>query len=252
MIPTRTPQSRYLRAVRRRRIAQTATLAAVLAVPAACGNDDAEVFQSAETTIPAETTGSDAAAPTTATEAVAPTADTELATTVAETAAPETQAPTTEITTTTGAATFPAGAEMQVSFTYSPSETDGRVNNPYVAVWVEDLDGSLVSTISLWYLQDQKGTKWLPDLPQWYAASNQASDVSMSGATRSAGSYDLVWDGTDAEGTPVAAGDYVLYVEAAREHGPHSVTSATITISDAGFAIDLPSDGELSALSAIL
>ena len=39
-------------------------------------------------------------------------------------------------------------------------------------------------------------------------------------ATRPAGTYSVTWDGTDTEGNRVPSGDYVVYVEAAREHGP--------------------------------
>lgn len=196
-------------------------LAGALTLPvlAACGTDDAAVLADGSTT-----------------------------TTTAETTTTEaTTAETTTAETATGAETavVPQSAELAVSFSYTAADSGERVLNPYVAVWVEDTDGNLVDTIAVWFLQDDKGTKWLDDLRLWYSASNSADDTTMSGATRSPGSYDLIWDATDLEGNAVAQGDYVVYIEAAREHGPYSIVSAALTLGEDGAVVDLGSDGEL-------
>jgi hypothetical protein len=107
-----------------------------------------------------------------------------------------------------------------------------------------------VQTISLWYEQSGKGARWLNELRGWYAASG--GSATTSGATRAAGSYSVVWDGTDLDGNLVAQGDYVLYVEAAREHGPYEITSTPITIDGSGFTVALGDEGELTAVSATL
>ncbi len=140
---------------------------------------------------------------------------------------------------------------MVVDFTFSAS-SGGRVHNPYIAVWVEDADGNLVQTISLWYEQSSKGPKYLNDLRGWLSASGGTIDSTTSGATRTAGSYSVAWDGTDMNGQPVAQGDYVLFVEAAREDGPYEITSSPIAITDAGFTVALADNGELTDLSATL
>src|SRR5206468_3894354 len=57
--------------------------------------------------------------------------------------------------------------------------------------------------------------------------STQADAV--SGATRAAGAYNLQWDGKGLDGKPLA-GDHTLWIEAAREHGPHSVMSGPIVL----------------------
>lgn len=229
--------SRYLRAVRRSqtgastrsKVSRTAVAGAMLILPVACGNSDENVFSNASTV---ETTMLDEVASTT-----------ELPT--------STVSSTTSLTAATPSSdVFPADGELLVSFTYEPS-TSAQAKRPYVAVWVEDSDGNLIDTISLWFDQGREGTKWLSDLTQWHQASD-ADDTTMSGATRVAGDYTVAWDGTDSDGNPVTSGEYVLNIESAREKGPTSFTSGTIVITDAGFTIDLDDDGELSASSAIL
>ena len=139
-----------------------------------------------------------------------------------------------------------------MSFTFAPSSSGGRIENPYIAVWVEDSNGNLVKTISLWFEQSGKGTKYLSDLRQWNSASGQTVDAATSGATRVAGDYTVVWDGTDLTGEPVAQGEYVLYIEAAHEHGPYEITSTPITIGTDGFAVTLADNGELTGATAEL
>lgn len=44
----------------------------------------------------------------------------------------------------------------------------------------------------------------------------------------------------------------MLFVEAAREHGPYEITSTPITIGNDGFTVSLADNGELADLSATL
>jgi len=262
MFPPRHFQSRYLAAARRAQLTRLAAIGVMVVVPAACSNGDAATFaQESDTTTvlttpSASTTGGDGTADsTTATTEVTTT---EVPTTTADDA-PTTDAPTTDATATTDSSvtttdgtsettTVPATTEMVVDFTYSPSAT-GQIRNPYVAVWIEDTDGNLVRTISVWFEQSQKGTRWLSDLSQWASVTDQVSST-VTGATRAPGSYSLVWDGTDDDGNLVAEGDYVLAIETAREHGPHSVTTATITLSGAATTVQLPDETEIVGASA--
>ena len=259
MLPTRINQSRYAVTAGRAILARQAALAALVLVPtlSSCGGtDDAAVFDSATSqpaasTMPSDTTDVALDATTESTSTIDTTATTEAAG-VTETTAP----PTSEVVESTAAApgnaVFPAAAELAVSFTFSPAASGERINNPYIAVWVEDLDGNLVKTISLWHEQSNKGQRWLTDLRQWAAVSSQTVDATTSGATRVAGDYSVTWDGTDLDGTPVAQGDYVMFIEAAREHGPYEITSTPITISGDGFSVMLDDNGELSNATAEL
>lgn len=236
--PESSNEPRLVIVSRRAFLGRSAFAGALIALPglAACGANDADVF--ADSSSAAGSSTEPQAAPTTA-------------------AGESTVAPTTTdeaVPTTSGAegAVFPTAAELAVAFTYEVGDSGGRILNPYIAVWIEDPDGNLVDTISLWYLQSQKGLRWIDDLRRWYSVSDQGADTSMSGATRVAGAYTVVWDGTDLDGQPVAQGDYVLYIEAAREHGPYSIASSPITIGDTAFSATLADNSEIVAASAEL
>jgi hypothetical protein len=142
-----------------------------------------------------------------------------------------------------------------VSFTFAPAG-GGRIHNPYVAVWIETLDGQSIRTLALQF-QQGRGERWLPDLTRWYKADQArlggllgGADVisTVSAATKLPGSQRVIWDGTDDAKTPVPAGDYVLYIEAAREKGPYQVVRETISLAKVGSK--KPADnGELQAIA---
>lgn len=232
-------ESRYEAVTRRAFLTRIASVSAFVLVPglAACSTSDAEVFSGAD---------GDGAATT-----LTPT------TVGAVTTAPNETTSTTEPVTTTAAETvgnaFPSGAELIVAFAYTPDASVGRTLNPYVAVWVEDAEGELVDTMALWFLQSQKGTRWLNELRRWTSVDNSQSTVdTISSATRSPGSYAVVWDGTDTNGQPVAAGDYFVCIESAHEHGPYSLIRQPVVLEGATLAIDLPADGELTNASVTI
>lgn len=237
MFPSTDPPYRYLRAVRRSRARRIVATGAVLVLPLACSEQDADVFEAGDAA--AESAANDAPADSTASSAATTTTGTE------STVAAPGESPGTA--TSADTATVPAGTELVVEFTYAASTTQ-RAQNPYIAVWVEDTNGELVQTISLWFEQSSKGTKWLRDLSTWYSTSG--GDSINSGATRAAGTYSVVWDGTGLDDELVSAGDYVLYIEAAREHGPHSITSAAIVVDGSSVSVTLPDEGELSGATA--
>jgi hypothetical protein len=215
--PKKQPPFRYLQALNKAHLASLAA-AGVLVVLPACGNGDEDAFSS--TTLSAETIAS-----------------------VVESSIP--------VTTLAAGPVVPASTQMTVDFTYSADSTDGRVLNPYIAVWVEDKDGNLVQTISVWFMQGEKGQRYLQHLSSWNTLATESNaEVSTSGATRPAGTYSVVWDGTGIDGGLVAEGEYVLYIESAREHGPHSISSVPIVLGAEGVSVVLPDDGELSAMAA--
>jgi hypothetical protein len=168
-------------------------------------------------------------------------------------------ATTTKATTSTQAgATGNAGAtanEVVVGFTYVPTG-GGRVHNPYIAVWLEKPDGTPVRTLTVQY-QEGKGVRWLPDLVSWYQMDQArlggllgGSDVlsAVSSATKLPGSQRVIWDGTDDSKVPVPEGEYVLFIEAAREKGPYQIVREPITLSKAGTK-KVADNGDLQAIS---
>lgn len=142
-----------------------------------------------------------------------------------------------------GGATTPTPAV--VTFTYKASDSGGRVKNPFVAVWLEDDSGELAALLGVVYLEREG--KYLRELTSYAKA---AADVTtrqldaVTGATRSAGEYRFQWDGSGLDGTPLT-GAHTLWIEASREHGPHSVTSGVVELGSAG-PTTIPANGELS------
>ena len=74
----------------------------------------------------------------------------------------------------------------------------------------------------------------------------------MTGSTRASGDYSVTWNGTDLDGNPVAEGEYVILIEAAREHGPYELVTGTLQVSGSGYTADLTPQGELTAASVEL
>jgi thiamine biosynthesis lipoprotein ApbE len=110
---------------------------------------------------------------------------------------------------------WPKGYQLAVSLTLPKVR-----NRPYVAVWVEDAKGGPVRTLTVWGGE----RKYLKDLTIWWSFAGKDGNLvkGVTRASRSAGKYDLVWDGLDDKGKPVPPGTYVVHVETAREEGPHT------------------------------
>ena len=128
----------------------------------------------------------------------------------------------------------------------------GFAHRPYLAVWVEDKDHASVRTLALWYSKP----RWLNELHAWYrdehsqamAAGNDALR-SVTGATRPPGKYSFNWDGKDHGGKPVKAGPYTVFVEAAREHGGHSLVHQEMNFNGEPAQAQLAPGGELGAVT---
>lgn len=128
-------------------------------------------------------------------------------------------------------------AQLDVSVQI-PQLDVAEYHRPYVAVWVEREDRSVAAQLSVWYQvkrsgpgggppavgadgKPQSGTKWLPDLRQWWRRGGR--DIAMpadglSSATKPVGTHEQSFG----DKSPLAAlppGRYKLVVEAAREDG---------------------------------
>ena len=111
-------------------------------------------------------------------------------------------------------------------------------HRPYVAIWIEREDRSVAANLAAWYQQkdakdaksgkQESGTKWLADLRQWWRRSGREQTFpvdGVSGATRPAGQHRLSFGSDRPPVAGLAAGNYKLVVEAAREVGGHEVLS---------------------------
>ena len=174
----------------------------------------------------------------------------------ATTTSPATTTPTAT-KAASGTTAVPSGKELVVAFTFAP-EDGGRASNPFVAVWIEDLQGAALRTLYLSFLPG-KGLRWLPELRRWYQA-DQVRQITggvdllatVSSATRLPGAYTVAWAGLSDDGTPLAPGEYVLCVEAAREHGPYSLVKGKMNVTADMAALKLPDNSELTGVSAAL
>lgn len=129
----------------------------------------------------------------------------------------------------TGLLAGPAlAAEMNVKIEL-PRLNVAEYHKPYVAVWVERPDQSVAANLSVWYdvkKNDNAGTKWLKDLRQWWRHVGRELTLpidGVTGATHAPGEHQLSYQSGKAPLGALAAGEYKLVVEAAREGGGREV-----------------------------
>jgi hypothetical protein len=156
-----------------------------------------------------------------------------------------------------GSSTAAQGGQWNPAFELTvnlelPQTRGFGARRPFVAVWIEDKDHFPVRTLAVWYNKP----RWLNELRAWYRedrarASAEHTDIlsSVTSATRSPGKYTLKWDGKDNAGKPVKEGQYTVLVEAAREHGGHSLVRHEMNFSGEPSQAQLPPDVELGAVS---
>lgn len=126
-------------------------------------------------------------------------------------------------------------AELQISVEI-PQLKVAEYHRPYVAVWIEGADQTVAANLSVWYQQransEGHGTKWLPDLRQWWRKSGRSLKVpadGVTGPTRPAGKHLLAFNDRQPQLAGLAAGEYTLVVEAAREVGGRELVKIPFT-----------------------
>lgn len=102
---------------------------------------------------------------------------------------------------------------------------------PYVAVWLEHPDHRVAANLAVWYdlkMAKEEGRQWLKDLRLWWRRSGRELDLPVDGltsATRRPGTHRLSFSADTSALSELAAGEYQLFIEAAREHGGREVLS---------------------------
>jgi hypothetical protein len=138
-----------------------------------------------------------------------------------------------------GAALIAPAAAHAGSITVTvPRVTIAEYKKPYVAGWIEPVGGGAAArTLFVWYGQktggNEPGTRWLSELRSWWRKAGRTAKLpadGVSGATRAPGSYTIP---LPAGLTP---GNYVVSIEAAREHGGRELVSVPIKVPAAGNA----------------
>ena len=107
-----------------------------------------------------------------------------------------------------------------------PQINVAEYHRPYVAVWVEGADQTALANLAVWYQQkttrEGAGTKWLPDLRQWWRRSGRSLALpvdGVTGPTRPVGTHSLRFDDRNPQLAKLPAGNYTLVVEAVRAVG---------------------------------
>lgn len=110
-----------------------------------------------------------------------------------------------------------------------PAIDTAEYHRPYVAVWLENEDRSIVRDLSVWYEQNKandEGRKWLKDLRRWWRVSGRNQEVpadAVSGATKAVGRHTVTIAADDPRLQGLPAGTYSVAVEASREKGGHEL-----------------------------
>ena len=128
-----------------------------------------------------------------------------------------------------------AAADLDVTVQI-PRLDVAEYHRPYTAVWIEREDHSVAAQLAVWYAQKESkegaGTKWLPELRQWWRRGGRELQLpvdGISGATRPAGAQQLKFKQGKAPLGELAPGKYALVVEAAREVGGREVVRVPFT-----------------------
>lgn len=125
-----------------------------------------------------------------------------------------------------GAPALAANLNVKVTL---PQLDVAAYHRPYVAVWLEGPDQKVIGNLSVWYdlkKKDNGGSKWLPDMRQWWRKSGRDLQLPLdgvTGATRGPGEHSLDFSSAKTPLDQLPAGDYQLVVEAAREAGGREV-----------------------------
>lgn len=138
--------------------------------------------------------------------------------------------------------------EMIVDFEITSFQYSRR---PFVAVWVESKDKVPVRNLAIWYNRD----RWIAELRRWYrmnwdkAIDRNTSVHTLASTTRMPGKYSLVWDGKNDEGNYVEPGTYIVYIEAAREHGTYQLITQEVELVGKPNQINLKGNVEIASAS---
>jgi hypothetical protein len=133
-------------------------------------------------------------------------------------------------------ATSPAYATTLDINVEVPKLNVAEYHRPYVAVWLEGADQKVAANLAVWYQQtgnsEGHGTKWLPDLRQWWRKSGRELKVpvdGVTGPTKPAGTHALSFTDKQPALKALAPGNYTLVVEAVREVGGRELLKVPFT-----------------------
>lgn len=126
--------------------------------------------------------------------------------------------------------------DMQFLVEYQiPALNVAEYRRPYVAVWITDSSKEPVRQL----LVHGDRLRWLREIPLWWRRAGRRDESMIDGLARptpKVGQHMLVWDGRDDVGHRVEKGEYILHIEAAREHGERELVTVPFTLSSQPFS----------------
>ncbi|WP_165075336.1 DUF2271 domain-containing protein [Paludisphaera rhizosphaerae] len=146
--------------------------------------------------------------------------------------------------------------ELLVRFTINRPQEQRRYRKPYVAVWVEDDNGTVYRNLVFWVSSGGPGPfRWLPDLKRWHSdvmsrtKTTKYDPFVIAQPTRAPGDYSIAWDGKDDKGAAVPPGEYTILIEAVREHGGYGLIRQKVKLGDEPFVKELKGNDEIKSAS---
>ena len=142
-------------------------------------------------------------------------------------------------------AKWPSGYQAAIDVVI-PKINVEKYRAPYVSVWVTDADKKLVRTLAVW----GKDEKWINSNYVWWRRYGRQMEKldAVAKPSRQPGQYKIVWDGKDDSGKAVAAGQYIVHIETAREHGDHSYQMMNLDVKAKASSQSLPAQTEIGSV----
>ncbi|MDR3201020.1 MAG: DUF2271 domain-containing protein [Spirochaetales bacterium] len=138
-----------------------------------------------------------------------------------------------------GLAGAAAQAKSSVEVSFAFTRQTGSGSNQF-AVWIEDSAGRHIKTLFATRFTARGGwQKREQSIPQWVKQSALSKMTTgeidaFTGATPSVSTQTFTWNGTDAKGAAVPAGEYRVHVEATLRGEDRVIYSAAVQLGGAG------------------
>ena len=140
-------------------------------------------------------------------------------------ARPDSGAPGEKSTPAPTVAAWPAGFQVAVQVVLKKHEGTKQIYRPYAVIWIENAQGRVVRTFSVWGDDE----RWQRKLSTWMRQiRNTETPYTVARATRAPGAYTVTWNGTDDFNRRLPAGNYTIRLEICREDGHHVSTQINV------------------------
>lgn len=148
-------------------------------------------------------------------------------------------------------AAWPAGFSVKVDYTIPAINGGRRVRPPYVTIWISNEAGEPVRSIAFYadklrYMPENYiYWDWVGGTNGRLGGPNGQIVSSVTRPTRPPGTYTVEWDGKDDSGRALPQGRYTVNIEAAREHGGHSLQRIDMELRAEPASGEAPAQAEL-------